>query len=314
MKKNNLQEPKVKNSSFGAKVKGQWQLILMSFPFVIMCLVFSYVPLWGWSMAFQNYKPSKGFLEQQWVGIQQFITLFTADDFGRVMRNTLAMSIINLVLGYTTAIFLAVLINEVKNKYFKRTVQTISYLPHFLSWVIAAGIISNCLAYDGVINNVLMALHLIKEPVLWLQEGTKFWGIIGAANVWKEVGWSTIIYLGAMTAIDPTLYEAIEVDGGGRFRKIWNITLPGIRPTVFILLIMSVGHILEAGFEQQFLLQKGATMLWAETIDIYVLKWGIQQGNYSLATAAGIFKSVISMILLVAVNKFAQKKDKERLF
>ncbi|WP_455620409.1 ABC transporter permease [Eisenbergiella sp.] len=301
-------------AGFMIKIRNQWQLIVMSFPFVILCLIFSYVPLCGWTMAFQNYKPGKSFGEQKWVGLQQFETLFTSGDFIRVLRNTLAMSIINLVLGFTTAIILALLLNEVRNRFFKRTVQTISYLPHFLSWVIAAGIISNCLAYDGVINNVLMALRIIQEPILWLRKGSKFWGVIGASNVWKEVGWNTIIYLGAMTSIDPALYEALSVDGGGRWHKMRYITLPGIMPTFMILLIMNIGHILEAGFEQQFLLQKGATMLWAETIDLYVLKWGVQQGNYSLATAAGIFKGVISMILLFTVNRVAQKNDQERLF
>lgn len=307
-------QAQVTKRSFGSRVRSQWQLILMTLPFVVLCVTFSYIPLAGWTMAFQNYKPGKSFWDQTWVGLQQFETLFTAGDFGRVMRNTLAMSIINLVLGYVTAILLALLINEAKNMLFKRTVQTISYLPHFLSWVIAAGIISDCLAYDGIVNNVLIGLHLIREPILWLQEGTMFWGVIGVSNVWKEVGWNTIIYLGAMTAIDPALYEAIEVDGGGRWKKMWYITLPGIKPTVVILLIMSIGHILEAGFEQQFLLQKGVTQLWAETIDLYVLKWGIQQGNYSLATAAGIFKSAISMILLFTVNRYAQSRGEEKLF
>jgi ABC-type polysaccharide transport system, permease component len=303
-----------KRKSFGKTLGNQWQLMMMSIPFAVLCIVFSYLPLSGWAMAFQNFKPGKGMWEQKWVGLQQFKILFTSGDFGRVMRNTLAMSIINLVLSFSTAIILALLLNEVRNRYFKRTVQTISYMPHFLSWVIAAGIISNCLAYDGIINDVLMACHFIKEPILWLQEGTKFWGIIGFSNVWKEVGWNTIIYLGAMTSIDPSLYEAVSVDGGGRWYKMRYITLPGIRSTFIILLIMSIGHIMEAGFEQQFLLQKGATMQWAETIDIYVLKWGIQQGNYSLATAAGIFKSVISIILLFAVNNIAKKFDQERLF
>lgn len=304
----------MKVKKFVNTVKNQRQLIFMSFPFVLLCIVFSYVPLWGWTMAFQKYKPGKSFGEQEWVGFKNFVSLFTSGDFGRVMRNTLAMSTINLILGYVTAIVLALLINEIRGKYFKRTVQTISYMPHFLSWVIAAGIISNCLAFDGILNQVLMALHVIQEPILWLQEGSKFWGVIGLSNVWKEVGWSTIIYLGAMTSIDPSLYEAISVDGGGRWKKMRYITLPGIKPTVIILMIMSIGHILEAGFEQQFLLQKGSTMLWAETIDLYVLKWGIQQGNYSLATSAGIFKCFVSMILLFAVNAYAKQKDQERLF
>lgn len=296
-----------------AKIKQQKELIIISIPFVMYIFVFAYLPLWGWAMAFQDYKLGKGAFEQKWAGLKHFNLLFLDERFFRVLRNTLAMSTINLILGFTTAIGLALLLNEVKNRLFKRSVQTISYLPHFLSWVIAAGIVSMVLGTDGIFNIILMKLHLIKEPVLWLSKAEYFWGIIGASTVWKELGWNTIIYLGAMTAIDPALYEAADVDGAGRFRKMWNITLPGIRPTIVILLILSIGRILEAGFEVQYLLGRGMTMDWAETIDYFVLNYGIKIGNYSLATAAGIFKSVISIILIFTANAVAKKLDQERL-
>ncbi len=292
----------------------QKQLIFMSVPMLIYILIFSYVPIWGWLMAFQNYKPAKSFFEQKWVGLQNFKYLFKDDNFIRDFRNTISMSFINLILSYVTAIVLALLLNEIKNVFFKRTVQTISYLPHFLSWVIVTGIVATCLSTEGgIVNIVLVKLGLINSPINWLSEGKYFWGIVGATNVWKEVGWNTIIYLGAITAIDPALYEAADLDGAGRFKKMWHVTLPGIKATFVVLLIMSIGHVMEAGFEIQYLLGKGPVLDWSETIDIYVIKYGINQFNYSLATAAGIFKSVIAIIMLFIANNVAKRLGEERL-
>lgn len=292
----------------------QKQLIFMSFPFLIYLFVFAYYPVWGWLMAFQDYKPGRSIFNQAWVGLKHFKFLFSDESFLRVLRNTLGMSIINIVLGFTSAIFLAVMLNEIKNMVFKRTIQTVSYLPHFLSWVIAAGIISTALSTeDGIINVLLMKLHIIGSPILWLSEGKYFWGIVGASNVWKEVGWNTIIYLAAITGIDPALYEAADIDGAGRFRKILNITLPGIKSTFVILLIMTIGRLLDAGFEIQYLLGNGMVMDWSETIDIFVLKYGINMSNFSFATAAGIFKSVVSITLLLGANFIAKKLGEERL-
>ncbi len=292
-------------------IKKQKELVMLSIPFVIYVTIFSYIPIWGWSMAFQSYKPGRD--EQKWVGLMQFERLFTNDRFFRVLRNTLAMSSINLVLGFTTAIILALMLNEVRKVGFKRIVQTISYLPHFLSWVIAAGIVSTTLSSTGILNTLLLNSGLVKEPILWLSKGQYFWGIVGVSTVWKEVGWNTIIYLAAMAAINPALYEAADVDGAGRFRKIWHITLPGIRPTIIILLILSIGRILETGFEVQYLLGRGMTMDWAETIDLFAINFGISIGNYSFATAAGIFKSVISILLITAANGTAKRFGQERL-
>ena len=211
-------------------IKNQKQLIIMSVPVCLYIIVFSYIPIWGWSMAFQDYKPARGFFEQTWVGFKHFIFLFSDSNFLNALRNTLAMSFINLVLGFVTAIALALLLNEIRISSFKRVVQTISYLPHFLSWVIAAGIVQMALSIEGgIVNIVLMKLGFIKSPVMWLSEPKYFWGIIGISYVWKELGWNTIIYLAAMSGIDPGLYEAAEIDGANRYRKMWHVTLPGIK-------------------------------------------------------------------------------------
>ncbi|OCT15364.1 protein lplB [Paenibacillus pectinilyticus] len=295
-------------------IKNQKQLILMSFPILIYVVIFNYVPIWGWLMAFQNYRPALKFSKQQWVGLKQFKFLFQDDTFLTVLRNTLAMSIINLVLSFGTAILLALLLNEIKVRFWKRSIQTISYLPHFLSWIIAAGIVATSLSVDdGIVNQLLMKLHVIKEPVMWLSEGKYFWGIVGLSNVWKEVGWNTIIYLAAITSIDPSLYESAGIDGANRYQKILHVTLPGIKSTFIILLIMNIGHILDAGFEIQYLLGNGLIVDWSQTIDIFVLKYGIALGNYSLATAAGIFKTVVSIILIVIANSTAKRLGEERL-
>ena len=301
--------------------KTKWQtlskqklLMAMSIPFVLYIILFRYVPLWGWTMAFQNYKPNKDFFHQTWVGFKWFAELFKNREFILSLRNTICMSLISTALGYITAIVIAVFLNEVRNITVKRFVQTVSYLPHFLSWIIVTGLVANALSVeDGTINNILMALHLVKEPIKFLSIPKYFWHIIGWTYVWKEVGWNTIVYLGAMTAIDPTLYEAAEIDGCGRLRKIFHITLPGIKPTIIIMMIMSAGHILDANFEMPYLLQNGMIQDGASTIDIFVLKYGFKLFNFSLATAAGIFKNVVNIILLIVANSIAKRAGEERL-
>ena len=300
--------------TFFQRVISQRQLIYMSLPLILYVLLFSYVPLWGWTMAFQNYKPARGFLAQEWAGLRWFKFLFTDPGFLRVLRNTLVMSLINMVLGYVTAITFALLLNEVKITGFKRVVQTISYLPHFLSWIIVTGLVASMLAVEnGAINDLLVTLGIIKEPILFLSEPKYFWGIVGITYVWKELGWNTIIYLAAMAGIDPTLYEAAVIDGCNRYHKMWYITLPGIKSTIIILLIMSIGRILDAGFELQYLLKNGLIQDVAETIDIYVIKYGIQSFNYSLATAAGMFKNLVNVTLIFLANWIAKRVGEERL-
>ena len=300
--------------SFWNRLSKQKTLILMAVPFVLYVILFKYVPLWGWTMAFQDYKPAKSFSQQEWVGFKWFITLFKDKEFLLSLRNTVCMSLISTALGYITAILIAIFLNEVRIIAVKRFVQTVSYLPHFLSWVIVTSLVANVLSVeDGILNNILLGLGFIKEPILWLSVPKYFWNIIGWTYVWKEVGWNTIVYLGAMTAIDPCLYEAAQIDGCGRLRKIWHITLPGIKPTIIIMMIMSAGHILDANFEMPFFLRNGMIEDVASTIDIDVLKYGFKLFNFSLATAAGIFKNAVNIILLLLANWIAKRSGEERL-
>ncbi|GEN56317.1 sugar ABC transporter permease [Halolactibacillus alkaliphilus] len=312
-------KPKIKAQKglryFVRKSIEQKELLLMSMPFLIWLFIFKYLPLSGWLMAFQDYKPARGFQESEFVGFDQFKFLFQDDRFLQVMRNTLAMSMINLVLGFVTAITLAILLNELRNVGFKRIVQTISYMPHFLSWVVVAGLVSSALSVDdGIINILLMNLGIIDEPIMFLGVGQYFWGLLGASEVWKSVGWNSIIYLAAITMIDQEQYEAAEIDGATRLQRIFYITLPGIKPVVVILMIMNIGYILESGFEAQYLLMNPMNMDYAENLDIFVLRYGLRQANFSLATAAGMFKTVISFIFLFAANKVAHKLGEARLF
>lgn len=297
------------------EIRKQKELILLSIPFVIYALVFYYAPLGGWIMAFQNYKPKGGLLHSQFVGLAKFKTLFSNDVFIRVIRNTLCMGIINLVLSFVFSIGLAILLNEVRNKRGKKFVQTVSYLPHFLSWIIVTGIVMDVLSLEtGVVNQALVALHILDKPINWFAYPKYFWLIVGFANVWKETGWGSIIYLSSITSINPDLYEAASIDGAGRLQKIFHITLPGIKPTIFILLLINVGNVLNAGFEVQYLLGNGLVQSVSQTIDIYVLKYGISMGDYSIGTAAGIFKSVVSIVIIFLANKAAKMAGEERLF
>lgn len=300
---------------FFKKCREQKELIWMTAPFLIWLFIFRYLPLTGWAMAFQKFRPALGMFDQEWVGFEHFRFLFRDARFLEVLRNTLAMSFINLILGFVTAIALAVLLNEIRNAGFKRIVQTISYMPHFLSWVVVAGLVSTALSSDGGIINVLLVnLGIIDQPVIWLGVGKYFWGIIGAADVWKNVGWNSIIYLAAITMIDQEQYEAADIDGASRLQKIRYITLPGIKPVFIILLIMNIGYVLESGFEAQYLLMNPLNREFAENLDIFVLRYGISMANFSLATAAGMFKTVVSIVFLFTANKVAGKLGESRLF
>ena len=296
------------------EIKRQKFLLICSALFVIYGIMFYYLPLGGWIMAFQNYKPKDGLLHSAFVGLDKFKFLFTDAVFLRVIRNTLAMGVLNLVTSFIMAIVFAILLNEITSRIWKKSVQTISYLPHFLSWIIVTGIMHDALSTTGIINEILMKLNLINTEINFFAHQKYFWPIVAFANLWKETGWNAIIYLAAITAIDPCLYEAASIDGAGRWAKIRYITLPGIKSTIMILLLMNVGNVLNAGFEVQYLLGNGLVQNVSQTIDIYVLKWGISQNDYSLGTAAGIFKSVVSIILIVIANQLAKGAGEERLF
>lgn len=296
------------------EVKRQKVLLFWAAIITVYGVIFYYLPLVGWLMAFQNYKPKNGLWGSEFVGLEKFIRLFSDDTFIRVIRNTLAMGVINLVATLVMAIVFAILLNEIKSQGGKKVVQTISYLPHFLSWIIVTGILHDALSTSGIINELLMRFGILEQPLNFFAYPKYFWPLVAFANVWKETGWNAILYLAAITAIDPSLYEAASIDGAGRWAKIKYVTLPGIRPTIMITLLMNVGNVLNAGFEIQYLLGNGLVQGVSQTIDIYVLKWGISQGDYAIGTAAGIFKSVVSIALIMIANQIAKHNGDERLF
>lgn len=293
----------------------QKQLMLMAIPFLIYGFIFYYSPLVGWIMALQNYKPAAKDA-QVWIAWNKFIQLFSDPDFLRAFRNTVAMSLINLVLSFVFAIGFALLLNEVVNIKGKKFVQTISYLPHFLSWVIVAAIVRNVLSLDGgIINQLLVNSGMIDSPINFFAEPKYFWWIVGFSFIWKETGWNSIIYLASITSINPELYEAASIDGAGRLKKMIHITLPGIKATIFVLLIINLGMIMNSGFEAQYQLDNDIIKSTSEVIDIYVLNKSFHQGSdWSIGTAAGIFKSVVSIILVSLANRSAKFFDQERLY
>lgn len=296
------------------EIKRQKVLLILSAVFVLYGIVFYYLPLGGWIMAFQNYKPKDGFFHSKFIGLDKFRFLFTDATFLKVVRNTFAMGIINLVATFVTAIVFAILLNEIHSNKLKKPIQTISYLPHFLSWIIVTGILHDALSGTGIVNELLVKTHILDQSINFFANPSYFWWIVAFANIWKETGWNAIVYLAAITAIDPCLYEAAAIDGAGRWSKIKYIMLPGIKSTIMILLLINIGNVLNAGFEIQYLLGNGLVKSVSETIDIYVLKWGISQNDYSLGTAAGIFKSAVSILLILIANQMAKKAGEERLF
>ncbi|HEX2926421.1 MAG TPA: ABC transporter permease subunit [Ruminiclostridium sp.] len=285
----------------------QKYLVLMSFPFVIWLIIFSYIPLWGWTMAFQEYKPGLPFMSQKWVGLKYFIMMFKDPDFYLVMRNTLAMSFMSLVVGFTLPVILAILLNEITNSRFRRTIQTVSYLPHFVSWVVVASIAKQMLSLDGPINQALVNLGILHESVQYLAKPELFWAILTATGTWKEIGWNSIIFFAAISGISQELYEAAAVDGAGRFKKMLHITIPGIMPTVLVMLIMAIGNIINAGFESQLLMRNDLVRDFSDTLDLYVLTAGVNSGRFAFGTAIGIFKSVVSIILVFGANRLSGK-------
>ncbi|WP_228552412.1 ABC transporter permease [Gracilibacillus salitolerans] len=286
----------------------------MSFPFVIWLIIFKYIPVAGWVMAFQDYKPQFSIFEQEWVGLKHFKDLFNEPMFYRALENTLGMGILGLVFGTLSAIAFALLLNEVRFLTLKKWTQTISYLPHFVSWVIVANIVITMLSQEGIVNNLLMDIGILDRPINFMAQPDMFWGIVTAADVWKETGWNAIIYLAAMAGVDPQLYEAAKVDGASRWRQMWHITLPSIRPVIIVLLILNIGNLINIGFEKQMLLGNNIVAEKALVIDLYALDYGIGMFRYSFGTAIGIFKSVISVILILICNGFAKRIGEGRVF
>lgn len=289
----------------------QRYLLLMSVPFVIWLIVFKYVPLWGWTMAFQEVKPktfAQPIWERKFVGFDNFIKAFTDRIFGQTMINTIGLSILGIALGTIMAIIFALMLNEIRFVRFKKVTQTISYLPHFVSWVVIASI-AKMVLNDGGMLDTLFGTNL----KLMSTNSSLFWLVVCLINVWKEVGWDAIVYLSAMAGIDQGLYEAAKVDGANRLQRIWHITLPGIKPTVVVLLIMSIGSALNVGMERQMLLSNGIVQDHAMVLSWFAYIRGIGNSNYGLGTAIGMFQSVVGIVLLFIANKIAGLLGESRL-
>jgi putative aldouronate transport system permease protein len=296
----------------------QLDLQSMILPGVIAMIIFNFLPLYGLTIAFKNYRVTmgvEGFWTAPWVGLEHFKDFFTSQYFGRVVGNTLGINVLGLAIRFPLTIIFALFLNEVYNRGFQRFVQTISYLPHFISWVIFGGIIMNLLSIEGgVVNNFLMWLGVTREPIFFMGEPKFFWFLAVFTGMLKEIGWNAILYLAAMAGIDPQLYEAAIVDGAGRFKRMWYITLPSIAGTVVILLIFAISGIFNSSFDQIWVLQNSLNVSRSEVIVTYVYKVGLTQMRFSYATAVGLLQSVLAVLMLVGANFISKRITDRGLF
>ncbi|MEK3901167.1 MULTISPECIES: ABC transporter permease [unclassified Paenibacillus] len=295
-----------RKQGFSYYLQRDWQLYLLVMLPLAFVIVFKYLPMTGLVIAFKDYKIARGFWGSEWAGLQVFQDLFAKPDFIRAVRNTLLLNVLDLIFSFTMPIVLALLLNEIKSVRFKRINQTVLYLPHFLSWVIIGAIAYQLLSEGGgVVNNLIELMGGTRIP--FLQQDTNWLISYLVIGVWQSMGWGTIIYLAAMSGINPEMYEAATVDGAGRWRKVWNITLPSIRATIVTLLIMALGKVMDGSFERIYALQNKATTEFTTTIPVLVYRWGIESGNFSRATAIGLFQSVIGIILVISADRVAKK-------
>lgn len=285
-------------------------LYLMILPGLLFFLLFRYIPMGGLVLAFKDYDPLSGFASSPWVGFDNFKKLFAEADFWIILRNTFVLSGINLLFFFPVPIIMALLLNEVRLPWVKKIVQTTIYIPHFVSWVVVAGITIVLFAtQDGGINKLLVQQGLPRLELL--TDPSYFRGLFLFQNIWKEMGWNTIIFLASLASVDPGLYEAAYVDGAGRWRQMWHITLPSLRSIAVILFILRLGQVMDVGFEQILLLQNSLNLQVSDVFDTFVFRNGVQQGEFSFTTAVGLFKSVVGLILVLSFNWIARKFGEE---
>ncbi|MFC5649670.1 ABC transporter permease [Paenibacillus solisilvae] len=296
------------------KLAAQRYLQVMALLGAIWMIIFNYIPMYGVIIAFKEYSIIHSITDAPWVGLEHFREFLDDDELPGVIWNTIGMSMIKLIIGFPLPIIFALFLNELRSLRLKKAVQTISYLPHFLSWVILGGILSTWLADVGIINHILMALGIIDEPISYLAEPSYFWSIVITSDIWKELGWSAIIYLAAMAGVSPEMYEAATIDGAGRFQKMWFITLPSIKGTITILFILAVSGILNSNFDQILVLRNSLNESASNVIDVYVYQTGILSSRYSYSTAVGLIKSLIALLLLLMANAVSKKLNDNSLF
>ena len=295
-------------------IRHTWPYHLLLFPGMMVLLIYTVVPFLGNVIAFQNFKPIMGIAKSKWVGFENFTYMFKLPDTFKIFRNTLVIAIGKLTFNLVMSVFFAILLNEVSNKLFKKTIQTICFLPHFLSWVVLAMIFRDLLDGSGIINSGLMALGIIKEPIVFLGNNSWFQGLMIGTDVWKEFGYGAIIFIAALTSINTELYEAAAIDGAGRLQRIWHITLPGIAVTIVLVATLNIANILNAGFDQIYNLYSPIVYSTGDIIDTFVYRLGLLDAQYGPATAVGLFKSVISTLFISISYFLAYKLADYRIF
>ncbi|MEH7082631.1 ABC transporter permease subunit [Neobacillus drentensis] len=287
------------------KILSNYQLYLFLLPALVYFIVFHYVPMYGILIAFKDFVATKGIMGSPWVGFKHFERFFDSYQFWSLIKNTLGLSVIQLIVGFPLPIFLALMMNQIRSDKYKRFVQTVVYAPHFISVVVLAGMIYVFFSNNGLINNIILIFG--GDPISFMAKPDWFKPLYIASGVWQETGWAAIIYLAALAGVSPELHEAAVMDGANKWQRIFHVDIPAIMPTAVILLILNVGNIMNIGFEKAYLLQTPMNQPAAEIIPTYVYKMGLQQAQYSFAAAVGLFNSVINLVLLVLVNKFAKK-------
>ncbi|NHN32707.1 ABC transporter permease [Paenibacillus agricola] len=286
---------------------------LLILPGCLYFFIFKFIPMWGILIAFQDYNPFAGMMKSKWVGFQYFQDLFGYDHFYVLLRNTLGINFMNLILYFPVPILMALMLNEVRHEVFKRVSQSIFYLPHFLSWVVVAGLTFFMISTDvGAVNKLLHDWGM--QRIVILSNSDYFWLLITLQSIWKDAGWGTIIFLAAIAGVNPSLYESAVVDGAGRLRQIWHITLPAIRHVVVILLILRVGHMMDVGFEQLLLMMNPLVMNVADVFDTYAYNNGVLKGEISTGVAVGIFKGIVGLILVLGANFISKKMGEDGIF
>ncbi len=299
--------------AFGLYIWKHKYLYLMLLPAIIYYIVFHYVPMAGVSLAFKKFNPMQGIWASKWIGFDYFQQLFSLNKFYQVLWNTLSISFTRLIWGFPFPIIIALMLNELRGNKLKRGIQTAIYIPHFISWVVLGGMLTNLLSADsGVVNGLIQALG--GSPIGFLTDEKYFVPTMVVSMIWKTFGWNTILYLAALTSVDPQLYEAAVVDGAGRWKQLLHITLPSIMSTIVVVLIMRIGSLMQAGFEQIFVLYHPGVYRSADIIDTYVYRIGLTEGKFELATAVGLFKSIINFVLIVLANRFARKFGEEGVY
>lgn len=302
-----------KRNSYIKKLKNYWQIYVLMLVGIIFYIVLKFVPIWGLATAFVDFNIGKGLLASKFVGLKHFTDFMTSVNFFKILRNTLAISTMDLIFSFPAPIILSILLNEIRNEKFKRITQSIIYMPHFLSWVVIAGLTFFMFSTDvGIVNKFIASTGGQPMPFLTQQEG--FWWVLLGQNIWKEIGWGTIVYLAAISQIDQGLYEAAAIDGANRLRQILNVTIPCIVPTIIVLFLMRLGRMMDVSFEQVWMMSNDMVHNVAETFETYAFRVGVQLGNFSVGSAVGIFKSIIGLTLVVFSNYLIKKSGNEGIY